>query len=69
MFPRLKGQFDLRTYDPANPETTYNEFIEGKGGHKGSFKPIPNINVWKILPRGRSTAADRLLNWLVCFHS
>lgn len=67
IFPRRI--FAIRTYDCADPEVTYESFMNGSTG-KFTFERSEDTLNWKILTRGSDDsdgAVNKLLDWIVCF--
>ncbi|CCU75056.1 putative Bgh-specific protein [Blumeria hordei DH14] len=62
VFPKIT--YKLRSYDPADPEISYNAFVEGVKGKSPSFEPSENLMIWKILPRSQDPAVDKVLDCL-----
>jgi hypothetical protein len=59
-------RFAIRTYDCADPEITYESFINGSSGKKFTFERSDDTLNWKVLVRGPDHAVNKLLDWIVC---
>ncbi|KAI6245813.1 hypothetical protein HI914_05996 [Erysiphe necator] len=62
VFPDIT--YNLRSYDPADPEVSYDAFVKGIKGTTTSFDASENLMIWKILPRSQDPAVDKVLDCL-----
>ncbi|RKF80864.1 putative meiosis specific protein hop1 [Golovinomyces cichoracearum] len=62
VFPNVT--YNLRSYDPADPEVSYDSFVRGIRGVPVSFDASENLMIWKILPRSQDPAVDKILDCL-----
>lgn len=63
VFPRHR--FAIRAYDCADPEVTYDAFMNGSGGRFAFERSEDTLN-WKVLSRGTDDGAvNKLLDWIV----
>ncbi|TQS37709.1 hypothetical protein Golomagni_01805 [Golovinomyces magnicellulatus] len=62
VFPNIT--YNLRSYDPADPEVSYDSFVRGIRGVPVSFDASENLMIWKILPRSQDPAVDKILDCL-----
>ncbi|POS86553.1 hypothetical protein EPUL_002440 [Erysiphe pulchra] len=62
VFPNIT--YNLRSYDPADPEVSYDAFVKGIKGTPVSFDASENLMIWKILPRSQDPAVDKVLDCL-----
>lgn len=61
--------FDEQLYENGDYHWTYNDYIDGKTQLPPFTKLTHGRTVMRVLRRGRSTRADKFLDWLVTFLS
>ena len=63
IFPR--DRYAIRVYDYADPETSYESFMNGTHGKDFDFERSGDVLAWKVLTRNSDPAVNKLLDWLV----